>query len=146
MVLGFKQFINKVPTHFVEKILALHYPELREAGFIPKIHTIREGDRWKKGNSIQMAVGVRTKHYKQFNKGIPELSECISTQKINIVWGKSTLGKHVQVFIDSVNVTSINAIIDTLVINDGFANRKDFFNYFNEDFEGQIVQWTDFKY
>ena len=33
-----------------------------------------------------------------------------------------------------------------LAINDGFESLKHFFEYFNEDFEGKIIHWTDLKY
>jgi len=65
MVLGFEQ-------QFVEPILSG-----------TKIHTIREDkhNRWKPGRSIQMATGVRTKNYNQFNE-----DECVSVQEIKILY------------------------------------------------------------
>ena len=36
--------------------------------------------------------------------------------------------------------------VKQLAINDGFDNVSDFHNYFNEDFIGKIIHWTDFKY
>ncbi len=46
-----------------------------------KIHTFREDskDRWHPSREIQMATGVRTKNYNQFNEGI-----CGGTQRIII--------------------------------------------------------------
>jgi hypothetical protein len=48
-----------------------------------KIHTIRldKGDRWKEGNSIQFATGVRTSDYNEFKTGT-----CFSIQEIEISW------------------------------------------------------------
>jgi len=146
MVLGFKQKIGKVETYFVEKILAFVYAEIAKHFPNPKIHTIRQGNRWRKGMSIQMATGVRTKKYKQFNKGLPDLSTCKHTQKIEIIWGKDSMGKHVLVLIDDEIVSNNKKIIDQLVVNDGFESKKQFFQYFNTNFSGQIVHWTDFKY
>ena len=45
MILGFKQlFEDKTPTYFKEKICAGE-----------KIHSLREGHRWRQGMGIQMA-------------------------------------------------------------------------------------------
>jgi hypothetical protein len=33
-----------------------------------------------------------------------------------------------------------------LAQNNGFDTVKDFFEYFNKDFKGKIIHWTDFKY
>lgn len=33
-----------------------------------------------------------------------------------------------------------------LAQNDGFETTEDFFAYFNEDFTGKIIHWTDKKY
>ena len=47
-----------------------------------KIHTIREDkhDRWKAGNKIHFATGIRTKNYNQFYSGV-----CKSVQAITLV-------------------------------------------------------------
>jgi ribonuclease HIII len=36
--------------------------------------------------------------------------------------------------------------IETLAQNDGFNTIYDFFAYFNEDFTGKLIHWTDLKY
>ena len=33
-----------------------------------------------------------------------------------------------------------------LMTNDGFDSPEDFFEWFDEDFEGKIIHWTHFKY
>ena len=33
-----------------------------------------------------------------------------------------------------------------LVQNDGFASISDFFKFFNKDYTGKIIHWTDLKY
>jgi hypothetical protein len=33
-----------------------------------------------------------------------------------------------------------------LAQNDGFDTIEEFFEYFNEDFSGKIIHWTNFKY
>src|SRR5436190_23967485 len=83
MILGYKRhFKDSTPTLFEEKIISGSLEFVANYAVEPKIHSMREGDRWHAGMSIQMAYGVRTKHYRQFNKGIASLSTCISTQEI----------------------------------------------------------------
>ena len=36
--------------------------------------------------------------------------------------------------------------LQRLVWNDGFDNIYEFVSYFNEDFVGKIIHWTDFRY
>lgn len=195
MTLGFKRYFDKKktqPTYFREKILAgaNHVWAQTKHGFIPvhsaeaaqmfllnmkakpKLHTIREGNRWKAGDKIHMAYGVRTKNYKQFNQGIPELERVKSVQEIEIQWRKNKElfnRKEVKVFVDgsliivaaihesfigiSANYNHIRGIVelseiptDLLCLNDGFDSAHSFFNWFNKDFQGQIIHWTDFRY
>jgi hypothetical protein len=124
MVLGFKQ-------RFVAPILAG-----------TKIHTIRPDihDRWRSGNSIQMATGVRTKEYHQFNKGRPGLLTCISRQKIEICYG----GILPVIRIDGRPMFA--ETIEQLCYNDGFENMREFYAWFNKSFTGKIIHWTNFKY
>jgi len=91
---------------------------------------------------IHMAIGVRTKDYFQFNKDVPELQTCISTQDIIIIsilefWP-------IEVWIDSRKLSDDE--ICELARNDGFDSLDDFKKYFNGEFEGQIVHWTDKRY
>ena len=44
------------------------------------------------------------------------------------------------------NIVLTNKQIEQLAKNDGFDSVQDFFNWFNEDFNGRIIHWTDFKY
>ena len=118
-----------------------------------KIHTIREDKlgRWKAGNIIQAATGVRTKNYNCFFESV-----CLSTQSIKIEWINET---HFTIHIDDnlkvsvflndkcqflVNDISFNPF--EFLINDGFSSIEDFCNWFSEDFIGKIIHWTDKKY
>jgi len=139
MILGFKTQIKGKPTFFVQKILACKLEEYRKS-FKPKLHSIRKGKRWKAGNSIQMATGVRTKKYFQFNGDGIGLDVCKSVQEIRIEHNES--GKFV--FIDDIQISDL--WVHELAVNDGFADADDFFNWFNENFEGQIIHWTDYEY
>ena len=144
MVLGFKQkFADGTDTHFLEKILSISGLYPYELFPRPKIHTFRTGERWKPGMSIQMAYGVRTQHYAQFNKGISALGTCISTQKVSMTtfWGC------IRCFIDGRELPYTE--IGELAQNDGLTLEQ-FRNWFfpdgNYEWSGQIIHWTGFKY
>lgn len=116
-----------------------------------KIHTIREdkNNRWISGRSIQFADGVRTKLYNEFKTGT-----CFRTQEIEFKWTKHNAGLvseswGVRVFIDGINVINSDNTIDQLAWNDGFKNRKEFFEWEawnKKNFKGKIIHWTDLKY
>ena len=80
-------------------------------------------------------------------------------QKIEIKWFDDGKIKQVSVFIDGkiygtvcynfgVNVTELykRKKLDLLAQNDGFETIEEFFAYFNEDFKGKMIHWTDLKY
>jgi hypothetical protein len=141
----------------------------------PKLHTFRidSNDRWKPGMSIQMVYrGPKYSVKDHFNKYIPEFQSCISTQKVEIKWttNKEFFNrKEVSVFVDRYLlleaafsnsaigathhyrhldgvVAKANASIDLIAVNDGFNGLFDFFKYFNKDFTGKIIHWTDLRY
>lgn len=131
-----------------------------------KIHTIREDKpkRWKAGNNIHAATGVRTKQFNCFFTG-----KCISTQKIEIRHFKD----HVSLFLysygneesEDLSTNSIKEfcrynkvrgryemgwtqsdLIERIAKNDGFKDLESFFKWFDRDFEGIIIHWTDLTY
>lgn len=126
----------------------------------PKIHTIRldPHDRWKPGMKIHPVINNRTKNRFQF---APVL-ECVSTQKIVIQYkfndGSYFLDNHAFPIFGNAGKYERNALIliddnrlnfnmmNSLAINDGFPNAYAFFQYFNQDFTGKIIHWTDLKY
>lgn len=123
MILGFKTIhaITKTPTGFVDKIMD---------GI--KIHTVREGDRWRAGMPIQFATGVRTKAYHKFKDGFT-----VSVQNIRI----NPLDR--TIWIDGHKLRTWNG---DFTFNDGFETAEDFWQWFNKPVTGQIIHWTDFKY
>lgn len=139
MTLGFKTKVNGKLTHFVQKILACVLAEWAEA-YVPKKHTIRHGKRWFAGRKLHLAIGVRTKNYLQFNKNIKGLEVCKSVQDIKI----THQGGAMYVEVDGKHLPSDK--VKELAINDGFDTLEDFMEWFNTDFEGQIIHWTDLKY
>ncbi len=135
MILSFKkQFPWKAPTNFEQRILSGS-----------KIHTIREDPhgRWKAGRKIHFATGVRTKNYNCFKEGV-----CTSVQSIHINY--FIIGafiKRLDIVIDGRIVLNRDCeITDLLAINDGFNLTENFFKWFDSDFSGKIIHWTDFRY
>lgn len=139
MILGFKTKVNGKLTHFVQKILACVMAEWAEA-YTPKKHTIRHGKRWKAGMKLHLATGVRTKDYFQFNENIKGLEVCKSVQDIKI----THYGDAMFVTVDGKHMPAEK--VEQLALNDGFENVNDFVKWFNSDFEGQIIHWTDLRY
>lgn len=132
MILGFKtQFPWGAPTHFEEKIT-------KQPGFRPKIHTLREGERWEPGDLINFATGVRSKNYKEFNR-----DTCKSTQQVVIVNVPYTGFPYI--FVDGKLL--LNYEREHLALNDGFDSLEDFARWFHKPcYVLQLIHWTDFKY
>lgn len=109
-----------------------------------KIHSLRKGQRWKAGMSIQMATGVRTKYYNQFNVDRPDLQKCISVQTIKLI--RYDIINDCKIIVDGRELTLVQTM--QLAWNDGFKNLVHFWMYFDnpDEFPNQIVHWTDLKY
>lgn len=132
MILGFKtQFPWGAPTHFEEKIT-------KQPGYRPKIHTLREGERWKSGDLINFATGVRSKNYKEFNR-----DTCKSTQQVVIV--NTPYAVYPWIFVDGQPLRDHKILL--FVYNDGFDSLEDFARWFHKPcYVLQLIHWTDFKY
>lgn len=122
MILGFTKILNGKPTNFKEKILAGQ-----------KIHTIREDktNRWKVERVIQFCYGVRRKTFE---------TKCLGIQRIRIESDKINF----KIWVDDKKINETEIV--NLAHNDGFDSVIDFCNWFNKDFEGKIIHWTDKKY
>ena len=135
-----------------------------------KIHTIREDskNRWKAGNTIQFATGVRTKHYNQFLQW-----HCVSVQPIvlvnhgNHVYCRIQTGDKEFIHNDCVEHGPVErgdtyiryykedrqfggkGLLHDLCKNDGLS-WEEFKKWFvpneGDKFEGKIIHWTDFRY
>lgn len=146
MILGFK-------PQFVPKILDG-----------TKLHTIRSGNRWKPGMSIQMATGVRTPQYNQFNADRPDLQVCKCVQDIlfrfnhecdiHIIHDPDIRNKGLytfSIFIDGKQV--INKFLLKIISKcDGFDTVYDFIEWFYDvrnqernNYVGQIIHWTEYN-
>ncbi|PHQ27869.1 hypothetical protein [Leeuwenhoekiella nanhaiensis] len=175
MTLAFSQKLNDKPTYFVEKIwegflrsdqfqdcdetyhrymrahkvlFGKHWdwiPEKEPRMKSGKLHTIRrdEKDRWKAGNKIHFVINNRTADRFQF----APVAECKAIQYIEISYDELLCEKFSSepaVFVDGepLNISQI----EELAINDGFKNTMEFFQYFDNDFSGKIIHWTDLIY
>ncbi|GGH02968.1 hypothetical protein [Pedobacter zeae] len=159
MTLGFKQEIKGVKNFFVAKIwmgldiaekqkmydyyFDTHVYTLNKPFDVPddvisaKLHTIRAGDRWRAGMDIHMVINNRTADRFQFAPTV----KCKSVQKIEIKWKTEDW---VYLYVDGRHIDFVE--IEALAINDGFESVDAFFEYFNTDFTGQLIHWTDLKY
>jgi hypothetical protein len=163
MILGFKMhFPWGEETHFWQKIIAScpidpNNPQASPANMYlclnPKLHSIREGQRWKVGDTIHMATGVRTSSYWQFNKDIPDLQKVKAIQRIDIIIRNDSVR---MIFVDRklkyLYSKKDQAEIDgswflEFAYNDGFDNKEQFWKWFTKTIRnGQIIHWTDHKY
>jgi len=158
MNLIFQKEINGKKTYFKRKIQAgllerFSFKFMNENynykvdNYIHKIHTIREDKkgRWKIGMNIHFKEWTN-KPYRSAMYQFAPIVKVKSIQDIEIKWGISNKGmanedKYVIVKIDG-NSFDINE----LVKNDGFESNREFFEYFNKDFKGKIIHWTDVAY
>jgi hypothetical protein len=114
----------------------------------PKDHTMREDskERWNDYCLIHFFINARTKLMFLF---APVL-RVKSTQKVQILYK----GLFVAVAIDGFLFYSSSdnslgqgsLVMLQLAKNDGFDTIEDFFAYFNKDFTGKIIHWTDLRY
>ncbi|NYJ27537.1 hypothetical protein [Allomuricauda sp. ARW1Y1] len=117
----------------------------------PKKHTIRDDkkNRWKVGNLIHPVINNRTPERFQF----APITKCTGVQKIEI----SHFSDHVEFIIDDKffgnvfhhgldMVYEYHNCIRELAVNDGFDSIEQFLKWFDKDFTGKIIHWTDLKY
>lgn len=155
MTLGFTtHFPDGTPTLFPEKILLPFWPEIGEQypGLRPKLHTFRQGRRWRAGMRMHMVTGNRTAARRQFNLGIPQLAVCTAVQDCVITFVKEPVwGMLVEV--ESGLLSPEQTV--TLFHNDGFADLDQAWNFFeprfrytyiNERITGQIIHFSTLLY
>jgi hypothetical protein len=133
MILAFKTtFPNGEKTGFDRKILE-----------DIKIHTLRQSDRIRKGTLLNMATGVRTKSYNQFNIARLDLQTCTGREKIFMTYDRHCL----EITVGSKYMMQHE--IQKLIANDGLT-KEQFLDWFFpkdvDEWSGYIIHWTDFKY
>jgi len=150
------RFMDKFPdgsrTYFEEKLNHIKSPHRNmfvgprgEIEVFPKIHTIRKDElnRWKPGMSVQGYYHARTKRSRKIFDG-----KCVSVQYIEIQWsdvhGMSCPQVLIEIEHDKWALLS-DGQIETLAKNDGLTVEQ-FFEWFNKDFKGKIIHFTDLKY
>lgn len=123
------------------------YPSIAR-GNMPKLHTIREDphNRWKPGMKIHFVINNRTKNRFQF----APVMECKSVQEIEFqYWNKCSdypniiIDKHYEYHAYEKDGFEF---MEQLAINDGFPSVDAFFQYFNTDFKGKLIHWTNLKH
>tara|TARA_R110002050_G_scaffold155055_1_gene283052 strand:+ start:6631 stop:7146 length:516 start_codon:yes stop_codon:yes gene_type:complete len=107
-----------------------------------KPHTIRTdaGKRWKVGMDIHFYIDVRKISMMRF----APVKKVTAIQELEIQWidqDKCKLERPL-VFIDGAWITDVTE----LALNDGFPTVEAFFTWFNTDFKGRIIHWTELRY
>jgi hypothetical protein len=138
------KFPDGTPTDFVGKIIqsCLNVPGEYVPYRIAKLHTIRQSKRIKKGMRLSMRYW-KDKPYRSPQVEFCE-AECLATQDISIRWIGDDNVKYPFVIIDEYCLEDDE--VKRLAINDGFDSVEHFWKWFNKDFEGQIIHWTDLRY
>ncbi|WP_271770434.1 hypothetical protein [Aquimarina algiphila] len=125
-----------------------------------KPHTIREDktNRWYAGRDIHFKVWQRAPYHSDTFQFAP-IIKCVSVQKIVIkyspllhreekvqkvnVWIDGNLSS---CFIRAGKIIDCSLTIERLARNDGFQSVEHFLMWFNQNFSGNIIHWTDLKY
>lgn len=111
-----------------------------------KIHSIRKDPkgRWKRGRKIHCANYVRTPHQRTFYE-----TQCTGVEPIEIFHHEIKIGDKPPIPDVSVMVGGFPLFgdaLEELAYNDGFDSAADFLAFFDKDFKGVIVHWTDYRY
>lgn len=123
-----------------------------------KLHTIRVDahDRWKAGRLIHFVINNRSPNYFNFAPVI----KATAVEKIQFEWRETPqVCRELKIFIQDKLVTNLikfpngdlkikkgRKFLELIAVNDGFDNEKQFLDYFNENFTGKIIHWTDVRY
>lgn len=175
MTLSFGTQINGKPNYFIEKIwraIVMHklipasssayhsckweykdkFGNFWDGAFSmynPKLHTIRndEKNRWKAGVNIHPVIKPKGRFSAGFQ--FAPVIECKSTQTIRISYEDGKPNVYIDGFpfyFHTRRNTFGEDKMNQLAINDGFDSMADFFAYFNTDFTGNLIHFTDLKY
>jgi hypothetical protein len=116
-----------------------------------KIHTIREDlkQRWRPGMKIEHVIFP----YRKGGRDTFLRNTCTWVQSILIkylpVCGEGSINAQTGAYLPRVIVDGrviTPEKIDELARNDGFDSTDQFFCYFDKDFSGRIIHWTNTRY
>lgn len=122
----------------------------------PKLHTIRkdEKNRWRPGTKIDFFINCRQEDMFRFAPVLP----VVNTQEIKIKYTKSSNNTDL-IYVEVFGVNNWKCLgtynpetkdyygnLLQLAQNDGFDTIEDFFTYFNKDYTGKIIHWTNLRY
>lgn len=118
-----------------------------------KLHTIRADDknRWKRGTKIHFFINCRQPNMFRFAPILP----VTSVQNIEIIWCSEVRSTELST-LSPKRLNYVDVIVDDTLLyiedikelsqNDGFDTVEEFFAYFNQDFTGKLIHWTDTRY
>jgi len=120
------------------------WDDLDDDIYLPKIHTIRADpkNRWQKGKTIHFIINNRTPQRFQFAPLLPAKA----LQRIEIEWVEESPIVVIEGGPFYNPIVGIDNGMAQLAKNDGFGSIDAFFAYFNSNFTGKIIHWTDFVY
>lgn len=141
-----------------------YFAECVERGYVnrkkpgePKLHTIRRDQhrRWKAGMDIHPKIWTgKPRRSKTFQ--FAPIVKCTGVQEIEIKRIQTPHHKiAIGVYIDDEvlgyafgqeGITQYDQPLKMLAMNDGFDSVQDFFSWFDTDFKGVVIHWTDLRY
>lgn len=149
-----RSFKDGTTTNFREKILMIGLNDRRRLtdllvngvvhpyGFKPKLHTVRESFRVRKGMNLCLANWEGKAYRSKVDKFVVDIP-CLETQRVNIIWGKWAI--EVPIIKVDGKVLSPEKMRE-LAVNDGFNDLKDFCRHFNKSATYNLIHWTNLKY
>ena len=124
---GVGEYQQRHDTHFgPEQVISVH-------DFAPKLHTIRQGHRWKAGDMFSPRVWSG----KPYNSKQIEIAPPMEVKR---VWAFEIIEGRWRLSNDEIDAVDLNTIAE----NDGLTLR-DFYEWFRwpKEFSGQIISWSE---
>lgn len=115
----------------------------------PKLHTMRRKSKrdWKQGTVIHFKIWTG-KPYVEPTFAFAPVIRCQGTEDCSIVYPSKKSISQFEPFvkIGSKQIPRDSEEMELLAKNDGFDCVEDFFHYFDESWDGEIIHWTSFRY
>lgn len=129
-------------TNFQAKVLAFFNVSPYNESFRPKKHTMYDGvnQRWEEDKWIHFISNLKKINYVCWFK-----AKCTGTQNIQIHWSENNIKYGLpNIFIDGRRLKEGD--IADLILNEGFGSLGDFLSFYNKDFDGKLIHWSDVRY